>query len=445
MASFEEIRSRLLADPTIQGGIHMVQQARSKVDRGWWNNRTLVEKAVIVGGACYVGKQFYDRGWFRKGFDMARKKITGWDSDRKVIVSGDIRSSKSVLESKRSGSEERNFPIPNNQAVVGYERPDGFHAIGCAVRFKDSTVGKTVKCNLVAPLHVFMDFEKTGEKLYAKGRQTEIRIDEKEIHILDTDLGLITLTPADMATIGVSALNVIAVPDHGLFCQIVGPEKLGTTGLLTRSQFLYGRVVYNATTQPGYSGAAYCSTNQLAAMHDTGGVVNGGYSASYVKSMITYHYGEYSESTPDFLEMHYKRGGGKLRWKNMPDPDYVNIVGSDGVYHTVQRTSMERAFGNNWSENATLEREDIGRLTYREDQESKDSGEALSSQRPGASSSSGRGQGELNPALRDVMTELAGFSGGRQKAIIRILNSARERTKGINGQESADEQTTTIA
>lgn len=316
---------------------------------------------------------------------------------------------KTVLESRRQGSEEADMTFPSSQARVGIMRDGQFVVLGSCVRFDD---------HLVGPDHVL-----GGEAdRYAYGKQTYISLYGKDRLILGTDLVAVPLTKKDLSTLGLKSCSIASVPDSGAYAQIVGPVGKGTTGLLRNDARCFGRLVYDGTTLAGYSGSGYTIGTQVAGIHQNGGAVNGGFSASFVWARLKAALKQKPEASEDWL-LGQMDAGKVIRWDSMSgDPDEVTIcVG--GLYSVVQRDSMTKAFGKDWD--SRIELVPRKRASY----ESADSGERPDSMLPGASSSSVNSQ-DVDRLLLLAATDAYKKLSAKQRRKFRESNnlSAKQAT-----------------
>lgn len=262
----------------------------------------------------------------------------------KVKFAEDGRLGKRVLEAARVGSEETAMSVPKCQVLIGQMKDGDFVAHGCGVRMENA---------LVMPDHVYSYGNRDGETgtAWVMGRQKSrgVCLHGKEVHVIDTDLVWIELTADEWSIVGAAVQNIYhEIPERGNYAQVVGYKGLGTAGIVAHDPTCFGRVIYEATTLPGYSGAAYMVANRIAGIHQSGSSkVNGGYSASYVWMMVSYDKKNLPEATEEFLMDQYNDGYDihvDLGWKDL---DRVRIK-TGGRYHLVERSSMNKAFGSDW-------------------------------------------------------------------------------------------------
>nr|UGO57564.1 MAG: hypothetical protein 1 [Riboviria sp.] len=349
-----------------------------------WGRMSVLEKAAALASAIVVVRTIYR--YFPvelakklvyaviPGLRQLRNLITG---KPEVVLDPEVVGTlKTVLESRRQGSEESEMTFPKCQARVGVMRDGQFVVLGSCIRFGDHIVG---------PDHVLGgEFDR-----FAYGRQSYISLYGLDRIVLGTDLVAIPLSARDMSTLGLSCCTLALVPDCGAYAQVVGPMGKGTTGNLRNDVRCFGRVVYDGTTLAGYSGSAYTIGTQVAGIHQSGGPVNGGFSASFVWARLKAALRQKPEASEDWL-LGQMDAGKVIRWDpSSGDPDEVTIsVG--GRYSVIERSSMVKAFGKDWD--SRLELVPKKRASYESAELTDVSGETPNSQLPGVSSSSQNSQ-----------------------------------------------------
>lgn len=293
---------------------------------------------IAVGAVVALGLAYRFRSKLRNWLPGYQRLKTAMGCEPPVVVADIAFSDRKVCyESVRSGSVEAPQLKPKCQVYIGEMVSGEFHAVGSAVRMREY---------LVMPCHVFASVDEPC----IKGSQSWIRIDrEREYLDLDTDLIAIKMKESELATIGVVQANIShTLPHTGEYVSIVGLLNKGTTGTLRHDSMVFGRVIYDGTTVAGYSGAGYVSGNRLVGIHTNGGAVNGGYSASYIYSLICYKDRVKDEDSEDWLRAVHKRNRSRFRVdKRWGDVDEVRVE-INGRYAVVSRTSMFAAFGKHW-------------------------------------------------------------------------------------------------
>lgn len=140
------------------------------------------------------------------------------------------------------------------------------------------------------------------------------------------DIAFVKLDAGEFSALGLKKASYErAEPDQGErhFACIYGPENhtMGSIQGITD----FGQVVYSGSTARGYSGAPYLSHHKVLGMHLGHGVMNGGPSGAYMKSLFE----TVKESSEDVLIKHMRneiRRGKELQWENVPtDPDSVRV------------------------------------------------------------------------------------------------------------------------
>nr|QYW05758.1 MAG: hypothetical protein 1 [Partitiviridae sp.] len=257
--------------------------------------------------------------------------------EAKVVMA--VGSTSKILESRRAGSDETDMTPYKGQCQIGVYDGSRFVVHGAALRFAHNY--------LVGPDHVL-----GGSKLYARGKQGRVPLDGKDRIPLATDLVAIQLTEVEFSTIGVAEIR-IGVSENPVYAQVVGPLGKGTTGKLSDDSTCFGRLVYEGTTLPGYSGSAYSSGPFCYGMHQCGGQVNGGFSASFIWCLLRMYLGRRDEDTADHLMNEFRKGRGIYWSTSHTDPSEVMVrINGKYEYHSID--TMYDVFGKDWMEKPEL-------------------------------------------------------------------------------------------
>lgn len=378
--------------------------------------KTVTPKRELPKAAKYAAVGLLTAFALYKVRKPLRRCIPGWQRLKTALgfeppVTLREEGFKTCFESTRSGSEEQTLLIPKNQVLVGDMEAGEFRAAGCAVRIADW---------IVMPAHVYA----ACDSPCLKGRQHWLRLNTTRDYVdLDTDLIAIKLTERELSTIGVSICTIShCLPYTGDFVQIVGAASKGTMGVLRHDRHVFGRVVYDGTTVAGYSGAAYTSGNRLVAIHTNGGATNGGYSASYVLSLLNAIDRVKPEDSEDWLRSQFQKNKNRVRYdQRYYDVDEVRVeIG--GRYAIVSRDSMARAFGKNWADELGSMDYQTASSSYENECFSKESvtGEAKNS-KSGVSSTSDNTPDRSTSELAAIMKLLADIPAKRLKALRKVL------------------------
>jgi len=378
-----------------------------------WTQRTEMEKYLIGGAAAYVAWQAYRLGYHKRAADLSSAIIPGVQAIRdrfgplKLVVDRTTVTGCKVMESRRNGSNESQMTVPEFQCKIGYKQGIKFVVLGGAVRFDGMA--------LVAPDHVLCD---TAEEKFCYGKQGYLSLKNKPRITLDTDLVMIILTEAEFSQIGIRSNKIHYINRDGEFAAIVGPENLGTTGVLRHDANCFGKVTYDGSTLAGYSGFPYTAGgNCIAGTHQFGGNVNGGYNASYIWMLIRLELKMKFEDSGDWLLGEFKAGK-VLRWKHHPnDFDLVQVC-ANGRYSVVEVDSMQKAFGDDWRETNEIHYSNSNKRTYMDHTEYESaspsgSGESLGSKLPGALSLIGNSQDSTPRNAQELMNVFNKLSPSR--------------------------------
>nr|WNT71144.1 MAG: hypothetical protein [Latepeofons virus] len=377
---------------------------------------TLTPQRVCIGALAGLTVWQNCQKMDGSAFRWLKKKL----GPMQVVYDPQMNTQKSMLESRRAGSDEVVMTRPRSQCQVGVMRDGDFVVIGCALRFESNM--------LVGPDHVLGG--DSEEIKHVRGTQNCVSLRGKERIPLDTDLVAIRLTDQEFATIGVSVCKIGTVGDKGTLAQIVGSEGKGTVGVMASDPLLFGRVTYAGTTLGGYSGAAYTIGAAVVGIHQMGGKVNGGYSASYVWSLIRIALEQRFEASEDWLLGQFKAGK-KIKWQRTGDPDVVQVY-VDGYYSAVEPSSMAKAFGVEWQNNAVIEKTSK-RMAYG-DYESADF--RLTAEKSGASNISAETDGVKKPTLQDITAAYKKLSTKQKNSFQKSLGLCKSQESVMAGQTS---------
>lgn len=303
---------------------------------GW---RELAIGVGVATSAAVTGYAAYKAG---QGCARAGRWVRGWWRGPLEVKPAPVapRVGECVTpESAVAGSEERCMTFPKFQALVGYSEASVFNVVGNAVRLDDW---------LMVPDHVKSSVGSRKIEVRTQDGKRGITLTDAEVNdleVVDTDMCALRLSVGRWAELGLRAPSVVShmSEDSGAYVSIVGAFGRGTTGTLHHSK-LFGKVNYASSTFRGYSGAAYCSGTQLAAIHLHGGTVNSGYSASYLLALLKHLNKIKDEDTADWMER-CKRAGARVvvddQWRDL-DECRIRV---NGRYHIVDRSNYERVYG----------------------------------------------------------------------------------------------------
>ncbi|APG75818.1 hypothetical protein 1 [Wenzhou shrimp virus 9] len=292
------------------------------VGKSWLAAVGTYKKHLVVGALVGAGALAY-RYWKNR----KRPSRVVRDSFFRAAITGDV-----VPESKVAGSPEVNLLAPNSQCRILLKNSDGDWVLtGCAVRV-DLPIGPF----LVFPQHLC-----AGELAAMSSRDEVIPLSLDGLEPIAADLSMLPC-PSKLTSTGLASPTIGVVrPGQRCVVSVVGVDGLGTTGPLQTSP-VFGRLIYGATTNTGYSGAAYASARTVYGVHTNGGKLNGGFALSYVYAMMKVLKGVRDESSENwihsvmadkstrFLEMDYERVA-----------DSIVMRGDDGFYHAISGPAAE--------------------------------------------------------------------------------------------------------
>lgn len=242
-------------------------------------------------------------------------------------------------ESMRAGSEIFQGAPGHSCGIVIYRRLEEggevtYVPVGQAFRFQKW---------MILPTHVI-----GGEAAFfvknARGMEGIRSSQALEIY---TDTSVVELKPAEWSLIGAKSANICAATDNGEMVKCSGLQMNGTLTTYSlgkvRNSEIFGELIYEGSTQKGFSGGVYLKGKKVIGMHLSGGPVNRGISLSYIKCLLEIHELEETGHAPegyDWLFSEYKDTDKRLPYQRTGDPDRV-VIRVKGLYHFVDRDTLE--------------------------------------------------------------------------------------------------------
>lgn len=330
------------------------------------------------------------------------------------------------FESVRQNSVEMVLDLPKGQIKVGRVEKDEFLLCGSTIRILDF---------MVMPAHVMNSAREDGF-IYVKGNQGSLRIDVQDFVSLDTDLVARRCIESEFSRVGMPQVSLFErLPDNGDLVSISGVLGKGTVGVLRHDLSSFGKVVYEGTTNNGYSGAPYVKGTQVAGIHCWGGKTNGGYSASYVKVLlqsILHQRPEGADDTSQFLQKCFTNKRFKkndIRFEPGNDEAYVRYAGQ---YHIIPGDVFRRCRGFDFLEDV-YDNSDSMRV----EEALRHSGEEKSLTAPGASGIVEKPGQSVSSQTTELIQMLQGLSNAQHKNIRSLLISSKQ---GANSSGLIPEQ-----
>lgn len=245
---------------------------REVVTGPWWWRSTSHEvdwTNVLLALACLVLTS-----WVLKTTLRITRKVCAWFRKKPSLQIDPLMTQS---ESLVPGSQLMNGKaLPKCQVRMACKRGETRMLMGGGVRVMDY---------LIVPTHV-LHHGQGG--VYMVTEEKEIKVPLNEAIDLAADVTAIAVTPSTWSVVGVNQAKL------GPLCKTANVQVMSScdlkfsVGTLSLGSTL-GRVVYDASTQPGFSGSAYMDGNVCKGMHLHGGVVAGGYEMLYIYARLKHH------------------------------------------------------------------------------------------------------------------------------------------------------------
>nr|UYL94345.1 MAG: hypothetical protein [Evros sobemo-like virus] len=397
-----------------------------------WSNRTIAERigVVVLSFLAWRNRASIKRG----AVELMSQVVPGVAQIRSFFGPRVVCARGNNPESRRVGSSETPMTVPNCQVKIATYCDSVYVVLGAAVRFSRTveTPGGTPGHWLVGPDHVLTD---DSPKFAFNDPSKVIKLVGRERIHLAADLVGIKLDNDEMSLLSARAAKIGDFADPGTMAQIVGPDSKGTTGRLSHDVCAFGKIIYDGTTVPGYSGAAYTDGNRVLGIHQGGGAHNYGVASSFIWGRICLHEKTIHEDSRKFLETLFERDGA-LRWSSVGDPIYIQIQDATGKYSIVERATVDATFGPGWDSSNTIKR--TRRRGYDDQLESAFPGEATASNLLGVSRDVAIAQGCEVPSLQSIMSGYNNLSSSARKDFRKWLQAYPKVKSVMNGPVSAE-------
>ncbi len=220
-----------------------------------------------------------------------------------------------------------NGTIPKGQVAVGFYIDDCLQLVGSGVRVED---------HLIVPSHCIH----TGYKMCMINGAKEVPLDAEEAFPLVADVSAIPVKARHWSELGIGQTRLGPLNQSATVAITSSCDRRYSIAVLKPGPTL-GTVLYDGSTQPGFSGAIYASGPTCIGMHCHGGVRGGGYELLYLYKRLQLELDSPpEEATEEYMYRMAKRG------YQIDDPivtrDRAIVRFSDGTYHLTRREMIAR-------------------------------------------------------------------------------------------------------
>lgn len=216
---------------------------------------------------------------------------------------------------------------PACQVGVAIKKGDTYVVIGAGIRMDNYLITPTHNGHVGYDMYIVKDGRvarvETRDELYIAADASAFFVPES------------TWTDLRVRQVRMGPLNQSATVKIVSSC-----DAKYTIGEIRPVPDMIGRVVYNASTVPGFSGSAYMNGEVCHAMHFHGGVRGGGYEILYLWCRLKAMLKQSPEASEDFL-MDLKRTDNVLEHEYV-DNDFIVMRSKGGFYHLSDRQLFEK-------------------------------------------------------------------------------------------------------
>lgn len=232
--------------------------------------------------------------------------------------------------------------VPSCQVKLAYKREDGtFVILGAGVRVLD---------HLITPAHNAIH----GRPLFAMAKDCQVEILGDGLN-LAADVVAFPLSEQQWSRMGITRAKLAPLGAPRTVSVISSCDLKYSVGRLTAITPM-GRVKYDSSTMPGFSGSVYADGNTALGMHCHGGAYAGGYEMLYLYKRLQHALEKIDESSEDFLR-NLTKSKRRLLIEEL-DNDYAIVRDETGQYHLTDRQLRERIreleASENWADETEL-------------------------------------------------------------------------------------------
>lgn len=301
----------------------------------------------------------------------------------------------------------KNGREPSCQVRLAFKQGDSYVIVGAGLRVENYLITPTHNCQ-------------AGVDLYAVRGTNVVLVDADTEKMLAADVSAFCLTESQWSLLGVKQAKLGPLARDATVMITSSCDYQYSTGILSVGNGrTLGRVEYNASTLPGFSGSGYMNGQVCLGMHCHGGIKPGGYEMLYIYVRLKQAIGQTPESSDDFL----LGEASKKSWQVEELSDNAAVVRmSTGHYYLTDTQIVERMRALESRRHTSDNIEDFVNVRWDEDQEYEDLQEQYTRR------DIGRTRGPRYEY--DPESMVAGFSGEDRAPVVRANPGVRAERPG---------------
>lgn len=235
---------------------------------------------------------------------------------------------------------------PKCQVTVAVKRGNQLCVVGAGIR---------VENYLITPTHNGY----SGYDMYllaeVNGSSVELKVDPQTEVVVAADVSAFLVPEAAWSRLGVTTAKLTPLNREATVTVTSSCDKKFSVGTL-KSTTPFGRVVYQGSTQPGFSGSAYLCGASVLGMHTHGGINAGGYESLYIYKRLRAIVGEHPEDSEAYI---LQQTGQDYDYELL-DEDKALVRFGTGHYHLTTSEIVEKLKKLNkrsldWSEEVEID------------------------------------------------------------------------------------------
>lgn len=300
---------------------HARQAAKPAVEAAWREAGVKSAVGVVAAGVGYAAWRLFRRR------TVLRRKIDPLTTSVEGLVPGS-----QLLEGATH---------PKCQVAVAIKIKDDLMLVGSGFRLEDY---------LVMPAHN----GHSAYDLYMVKGPKEYKVDLDTGLSLAADVVAFPIPDKVWCDLGVAQAKLTPIPSMGMTVTVSSScSDKYSVGTCRVTQPL-GRVVYTASTEPGFSGSVYSSGQAVVGMHCHGGAMAGGYEALYLWCRLKAHLKQTPESSAEFFMQNVEKYDYEELWD-----DQVVMRTEEGHYHLTTKDIVKQLKqlkgSKNWADQMEME------------------------------------------------------------------------------------------
>lgn len=216
--------------------------------------------------------------------------------------------------------------VPKGQVAIALKKDGKLHIVGGGFRMNNHLITPTHNCQF-------------GYELWIVQGDLEAKVDVETEIILAADVSAFAVPESTWTRLRVPQVKLGPIKQTSTVSITSSCDNKYSVSTLTATKPL-GRVQYNGSTIPGFSGSLYMNGTVAVAMHCHGGHRGGGYETLYLYARLNHALKLKPEDSHEFW-MKQAEAGATYEYEELAEKEYVMRF-TDGTYHLATEEIIEK-------------------------------------------------------------------------------------------------------